>query len=59
MNSNQCLGMSSAATSSAAGALESPQGSDDGLHTSDISSVTAEDKLSPSDNLSHFGLGSC
>ncbi len=59
MSSNQCRGTSSAAISSAAGASELPQGSDDGSHTSDISGVMAEDKLSSSDNLSHFGLGSC
>ena len=59
MNLNQCRGTSSAATLSAAGASELPQGSDDGLHTSGISGVMAEDKLFSSDNLSHFGLGPC
>lgn len=59
MSSNQCRGTSSAATSNAVGASELPLVSGDGLHTSDISSVMAEDKLSPGDNLSHFSLGSC
>jgi hypothetical protein len=59
MNSNQFRGTSSAATLSAAGASKLPQGSDDGLCMRGIFGVMAEGKLSPSDNLSHFGLGSC
>jgi len=59
MNSNQSRGTSSAATLSAAGALELPQGSDDGLRMSGISGVMDEDKLFSNDNLSHFGLGPC
>jgi hypothetical protein len=59
MNSNQYHGTSSAATSSAAGASELPQVSDDGSLTSDISGVMAEGKLSRGDNLSHFSLGPC
>ena len=59
MRSNQCRGTSSTATLSAVEASELDQGSDDGSHTSGISRVMAEGKLSPGDNLSHFGLGSC
>lgn len=52
-------GMNSTATSTAVPASELLLGSDAGLLINDISTVMADERLAPSDNLTHFGLGSC
>lgn len=59
MKENRCLGMNSTTTLSAVPVSELHLGSDDGSLISDTLTVMDDERLGPSDNLAHFGLGPC